>query len=264
MRENPGEEDRNSGQVPKVRAEGFSFFYGKVEALRSLDLSVPENSLLTIMGPTGSGKTTFLKALNRLNDRVQGTHHTGSLLLNGEDVYGKGVDVADLRRRVGMVFALPVPLPMSIYENVAFGPRKQGISSKKRLDEIVEKALVSAAIWDEVKDRLDSSAEKLSGGQQQRLSLARVLAVEPEVILLDEPTSGLDPLSTMKIEELLRVLSRSYTVILVTHNPVQAARVQGEVAFFYMGELVEKGPASSMFVRPKDKRTEDYITGKFG
>jgi len=264
MRENPGEEDRNSGQVPKVRAEGFSFFYGKVEALRSLDLSVPENSLLTIMGPTGSGKTTFLKALNRLNDRVQGTHHTGSLLLNGEDVYWKGVDVADLRRRVGMVFALPVPLPMSIYENVAFGPRKQGISSKKRLDEIVEKALVSAAIWDEVKDRLDSSAEKLSGGQQQRLSLARVLAVEPEVILLDEPTSGLDPLSTMKIEELLRVLSRSYTVILVTHNPVQAARVQGEVAFFYMGELVEKGPASSMFVRPKDKRTEDYITGKFG
>ncbi|MGI6666901.1 MAG: phosphate ABC transporter ATP-binding protein [Bacillota bacterium] len=250
--------------MPKVRAEGFSFFYGKVEALRSLDLSVPENSLLTIMGPTGSGKTTFLKALNRLNDRVQGTHHTGSLLLNGEDVYGKGVDVADLRRRVGMVFALPVPLPMSIYENVAFGPRKQGISSKKRLDEIVEKALVSAAIWDEVKDRLDSSAEKLSGGQQQRLSLARVLAVEPEVILLDEPTSGLDPLSTMKIEELLRVLSRSYTVILVTHNPVQAARVQGEVAFFYMGELVEKGPASSMFVRPKDKRTEDYITGKFG
>jgi len=252
------------GGPPKVEAQGFSFFYGKTQALKSLDLTVPENSLLTIMGPTGSGKTTFLKALNRLNDRVPGISHSGSLLLGGKDVYDRDVDVATLRRRVGMVFALPVPLPMSIYENVAFGPRKRGVSSKKRLDEIVEEALVSAALWDEVKDRLDSSAHNLSGGQQQRLSLARVLAVDPEVILLDEPTSGLDPISTLKIEELLRVLSERYTVILVTHNPVQAARIQGEVAFFYMGELIEKGPAASMFVRPKDKRTEDYITGKFG
>ena len=180
-----------SGEVrAKVQAVDFSFFYGKVQALKSLNLSVPENSLLTIMGPTGSGKTTFLKALNRLNDRIQGTSHTGELALNGEDVYGRGIDVADLRRTVGMVFALPLPLPMSIYENVAYGPRKRGISSRKRLDEIVEESLKSAAIWDEVKDRLSSPAQSLSGGQQQRVSLARVLAVEPEVILLDEPTSG--------------------------------------------------------------------------
>jgi phosphate transport system ATP-binding protein len=253
-----------AGGLPKVSAQGFSFFYGKTQALKSLDLAVPEKSLLTIMGPTGSGKTTFLKALNRLNDRVPGISRNGSLLLDGKDVYDSDVDVASLRRRVGMVFALPVPLPMSIYENVAFGPRKRGISSKKRLDEIVEEALVSAALWDEVKDRLQSPAQNLSGGQQQRLSLARVLAIEPEVILLDEPTSGLDPISTLKIEELLRVLSERYTVILVTHNPVQAARVQAETAFFYMGELIEKGPAASMFVRPRDKRTEGYITGKFG
>ncbi|MGI6631705.1 MAG: phosphate ABC transporter ATP-binding protein PstB [Bacillota bacterium] len=254
-----------SGEVrAKVQAVDFSFFYGKVQALKSLNLSVPENSLLTIMGPTGSGKTTFLKALNRLNDRIQGTSHTGELALNGEDVYGRGIDVADLRRTVGMVFALPLPLPMSIYENVAYGPRKRGISSRKRLDEIVEESLKSAAIWDEVKDRLSSPAQSLSGGQQQRVSLARVLAVEPEVILLDEPTSGLDPISTLRIEELLRELSKRYTVILVTHNPVQAARVQGEIAFFFMGELIEKGPARQMFTRPRDKRTEDYITGKFG
>jgi phosphate transport system ATP-binding protein len=254
-----------SGEVrAKVQAVDFSFFYGKVQALKSLNLSVPENSLLTIMGPTGSGKTTFLKALNRLNDRIRGTSHTGELALNGEDVYGRGIDVADLRRTVGMVFALPLPLPMSIYENVAYGPRKRGISSRKRLDEIVEESLKSAAIWDEVKDRLSSPAQSLSGGQQQRVSLARVLAVEPEVILLDEPTSGLDPISTLRIEELLRELSKRYTVILVTHNPVQAARVQGEIAFFFMGELIEKGPARQMFTRPRDKRTEDYITGKFG
>lgn len=248
----------------KVRAVEFSFSYGEVKALKSVDLSVRENSLLTIMGPTGSGKTTLLKALNRLNDRVPGTSHSGSLLLGGKDVYGRGVDVSELRRRVGMVFALPLPLPMSIYENVAYGPRKRGISSRKRLDEIVQGSLSSAAIWDEVKDRLDSPAQKLSGGQQQRLSLARVLAVEPEVILLDEPTSGLDPLSTLRIEELLKGLSKRYTVILVTHNPVQAARLQGEIAFFYMGEVIEVGPATEMFTRPKDKRTEDYVTGKFG
>ncbi len=247
----------------KVVAKGLSCYYEDFCALKSLDLSVKRNSILTIMGPTASGKTTFLRTLNRLSDRVLTARHTGELLLDGEDVYGR-MDVAELRRRVGMVFALPTPLPLSIYENVAYGPRKKGIRSKAQLDEIVEKALTDAAIFDEVKDRLSSPAAKLSGGQQQRVALARVLAVGPEVILLDEPTSGLDPLSTLRIEETLRQLQEKYTIILVTHNPVQAARVQGEIAFFYMGELVEVGPAREMFTRPKDRRTEDYITGKFG
>lgn len=250
----------------KVRAVDLSCTYGggAVTALKSVNLSVRRHSLLTIMGPTGSGKTTLLRSLNRLNDRVQGASHTGSLLLDGKDVYTGGLDVADLRRRVGMVFALPVSLPLSIYENVAYGPRKKGVKSRAALDDIVASALTSAAIFDEVKDRLDSPAQKLSGGQQQRVSLARVIAVEPEVILLDEPTSGLDPLSTLHIEETLRRLQAKYTIILVTHNPLQAARVQSKIAFFYMGELVEVGMAKDLFTRPKDKRTEDYITGKFG
>ncbi|MGE5580446.1 MAG: phosphate ABC transporter ATP-binding protein [Bacillota bacterium] len=248
----------------KITAEGLSCYYGDVCAVKSLDLHVKPNSLLTIMGPTASGKTTFLRTLNRLNDRVISARHSGKLLLDGQDVYEDGVDVAGLRRRVGMVFAMPMPLPLSIYENVAYGPRKRGVRSKTQLDEIVERALVDAAIFDEVKDRLDSPAARLSGGQQQRIALARVLALEPEVILLDEPTSGLDPLSTLRIEELMRHLQEKYTIILVTHNPVQAARVQGDIAFFYMGELVEAGPASQIFTRPKDRRTEDYITGKFG
>jgi len=248
----------------KVVAQGLSCYYGDLCALKSLDLKVRKDSLLTIMGPTASGKTTFLRTLNRLNDRLASARHSGGLLLDGIDVYDPRVDVAELRRRAGMVFALPTPLPLSIYENAAYGPRKKGIRLKARLDEIVERALTDAAMFDEVKDRLASPAQKLSGGQQQRLALARVLAVDPEVILLDEPTSGLDPLSTLRIEELLRRLQETYTIILVTHNPVQAARVQGEVAFFYLGELVETGAASEMFTRPKDKRTEDYITGKFG
>lgn len=252
--------------VPKVQAVDFGFTYGRgrVRALASINLSVRKNSLLTIMGPTASGKTTFLRALNRLNDRVEGASSSGALTLDGRDVYTGGFDVAELRRRVGMVFAAPVPLPMSIYENVAYGPRKRGVRSRADLDGIVAKALTSAAIFDEVKDRLDAPAAKLSGGQQQRLSLARVLAVEPDVILLDEPTSGLDPISTLHIEETLRELKEKYTIILVTHNPVQAARLQGEIAFFYMGELVETGTAKEIFTRPKDKRTEDYVTGKFG
>jgi len=269
---NAGRHDERSTTYPpaadgpeyKVVARDLSSFYGDVQALKSLDLKVRRNSLLTIMGPTASGKTTFLRTLNRLNDRVVSARHTGQLLLDGQDVYGVKVDLAGLRRRVGMVFALPTPLPLSVYENVAYGPRKSGIRSGARLDEIVERALTSAAVFDEVKDRLSSPASKLSGGQQQRVALARVLAVEPEVILLDEPTSGLDPLSTLRIEELLRQLQERYTIVLVTHNPVQAARVQGEIAFFYMGELVETGPAREIFTRPKDKRTEDYVTGKFG
>ncbi|HHT71911.1 MAG TPA: phosphate ABC transporter ATP-binding protein [Firmicutes bacterium] len=248
----------------KIQAIGFSFFYGQTEALHSLDLAVKRSSLLTIMGPTGSGKTTLLRALNRLNDRVVGTKYTGQLLLDGNDVYGPGVDVAELRRRVGMVFALPVSLPLSIYDNVAYGPRKKGIRSRTKLDAMVEKALVDAAIFEEIKDRLHSPAQHLSGGQQQRLALARVLAVEPEVILLDEPTSGLDPLSTFRIEETLRQLKEHYTIILVTHDSMQAARINSDVAFLYLGELVEIGPAAEIFTRPRDRRTEDYITGKFG
>lgn len=250
--------------IYKVQAISFSFSYGDTEALHSLDLAVKPNSLLTIMGPTGSGKTTLLRALNRLNDRVAGTKHTGQLLLDGKDVYRRNIDVAKLRRQVGMVFAMPASLPLSIYENVAYGPRKKGVRSRAKLDAIVEKALIDAAIFEEVKDRLHSSAQRLSGGQQQRLALARVLAVDPEVILLDEPTSGLDPLSTLRIEETLRQLKEQYTIILVTHDPLQAARINSEVAFLYLGELVEIGPAAEIFTRPKNRRTEDYITGKFG
>lgn len=247
----------------KIEAIGFTFLYGETAALRSLNLKIRRNSLFTIMGPTGSGKTTFLRALNRLNDRVGGTSFSGKLLLDGMDVYDPGLDVASLRRRVGMVFALPTPLPMTVYDNVAYGPRQKGVNPRE-LDCLVERALRAAALFDEVKDRMTSSAYNLSGGQLQRLSLARVLAVEPEVILLDEPTSGLDPLSTLRIEELLRELAQTYTVVLVTHNPQQAARIQGETAFFYSGQLVEAGPARSIFTNPGDKRTEDYITGKFG
>ena len=248
----------------KVQAVDFSFCYGKTQALISLNLAVKPNSLLTIMGPTGSGKTTFLRALNRLNDRIPDCRHRGRLLLDGDDVYDPGTDVSALRRRVGMVFALPSPLPLSIYENVAYGPRKKGIRSRARLDRIVEKALVDAVIFDEIKDRLQASAQHLSGGQQQRLALARVLAVNPEVILLDEPTSGLDPLSTFRIEETLHQLKRDYTIILVTHDPLQAARINSDVAFLYLGKLVETGTAAQIFTRPQNQRTEDYITGKFG
>lgn len=250
--------------MPKIKAINFNFFYAKTQALHSLNLEIKPNNLLTIMGPTGSGKTTFLRALNRLNDRVPAARHAGQLLLDGTDVYAPKVDVAELRRRVGMVFALPLPLPLSIYENVAYGPRKKGINSRSRLDTIVEKALIDAAIFEEVKDRLNSSAQHLSGGQQQRLALARVLAVEPEVILLDEPTSGLDPLSTFRIEETLQQLKKQYTIILVTHDPLQAARINSDVAFLYLGKLIEVGPATEMFTRPRNRRTEDYITGKFG
>lgn len=248
----------------KVEAVEFSYSYGDVTALKKVNLGVKKNSLITIMGPTGSGKTTFLRALNRLNDLVGQTSHSGKLLLDGKDVYDRGTDVADLRRKVGMVFAVPTPLPMSVFENVAYGPRKKRVTSKGAIVELVEKALQAAALWDEVKDRLDMPAQRLSGGQKQRLALARTLAVEPEVILLDEPTSGLDPVSTLKIEELMKQLAGSYTIVFVTHNPQQAARLEGEVAFLYLGEMVEFGLARELFTRPRDRRTEDYITGKVG
>lgn len=248
----------------KIKALDFSFYYGQVQALKRINLEVQAKELLTIMGPTASGKTTLLRSLNRLNDLVLDTRTEGELLVDGRNVYSRGTDVARLRQRVGMVFALPTPLPMSIFDNVAYGPRRRGVRDRRRLEDIVEKSLRNAILWDEVKDRLHDSAARLSGGQQQRLSIARVLAVEPEVVLLDEPTSGLDPLSTLRIEELLRELVADYTVVLVTHNPQQAARVSGDVAFLLMGELVEYGPGAEIFTRPCDQRTEDYITGKFG
>lgn len=248
----------------KISAQEFSFSYGTQPALKSVTLSIREHQLLTLMGPNGGGKTTFMRSINRLNDLVMGTGREGQLLLDGVDVYGSKTDVSDLRRRVGMVFALPYPLPMSIYENVAYGPRKKGPINRKQLDDLVERSLRDAILWDEVKDRLRDSASRLSGGQQQRLAIARVIAVAPEVILLDEPTSGLDPISTLRIEELMNRLTERYTVVLATPNPQQAARVGGEVAFLLEGELVEKGAAQDLFTRPRNKRTEDYITGKFG
>lgn len=247
----------------KIEARGFNFFYGERQALKDISFAVPGNTLQVIMGPTGSGKTTFLRALNRLNDLVPRIRTAGELLIDGHNVYARGTDVARLRSRVGMVFALPTPLPLSIFDNVAYGPRCRGVKGSELKDR-VEHALKQAAIWDEVADRLNDSAAALSGGQQQRLALARVLAMRPEIILLDEPTSGLDPLSTLRIEEALRELVSDYTIILVTHNPLQAARIGGNVAFFYLGELVENGPAGELFTNPRDRRTEDYITGKFG
>lgn len=248
---------------PAVETRHLKFWYGRVQALKGISLAVDRGEQLTIMGPTGSGKTTFLRCLNRLNDLVPGCRREGEVLIDGEDVYRPGANPDALRRRVGMVFALPIPLPMSIFDNVAYGPRLHGVRGA-RLAEIVERSLRGAALWDEVKDRLGDSAFSLSGGQQQRLSIARVLAVEPDIILMDEPCSGLDPISTLRVEETVEQLRGRYTIIFVTHNPQQAARLGGRVAFFYLGELVECAPAGQLFTRPSDRRTEDYISGRFG
>lgn len=262
--------ERNNNRIPergsavKIQVRDFSFFYGDHQALRNINLEIKRNQLFTIMGPSGSGKTTFLRAINRLGDLIPNTRHKGSIRIDGVDVYDSGIDITELRRNAGMVFALPVPLPMSIFDNVAYGLRMQGTRNRKKLEEIVEKALQDAILWDEVKDRLSDNASRLSGGQLQRLSIARVLALEPEIILLDEPTSGLDPISTFKIEELLWKLIDRYTVIMVTHNPLQAARIDSDTAFFLTGEVVETGSAYDIFTRPKDKRTEHYVSGKFG
>lgn len=248
----------------KIKVEHFSYEYADVQALSDITLDVRPRSIMAIFGPARGGKSTLLRAMNRLTEIGEPGRHKGDILLDGQSIYAPRVDVAALRRRVGMVFALPVALPMSIFDNVAYGPRMGGVRSTPRLQELAQRALEAAALWDEVADRLQSPALSLSGGQQQRLSIARVLALEPEVILLDEPTAALDPISTGKIEEALMRLKKQYTIIIAPHNVQQAARVADDAAFFLMGDCIEAGPAERMFTAPKDQRTEDYITGRFG
>ena len=248
----------------KIANRNFSVFYGTARALRGITLDVPAHRILGIIGPAGSGKTALLRAMNRLNDLNPNCRVEGQILLDGEDIYHPDFDAVRLRKRVGMVFALPVPLPLSLFDNIAYGPRLSGIRARPRLNELVERSLKSAFLWDEVKDRLNTSAMRLSGGQQQRLCLARVLAMEPEVILLDEPCSGLDPISTARIEEALIVLKDKYTIVLVTNNTKQAARVADTTAFLLQGELVEVGPTSLIFTSPRDQKTNDYVSGRFG
>ena len=248
----------------KMSAKDLHLWYGEMEALKGVSLDMNKNSVTALIGPSGCGKSTFLKTLNRMNDLVEGCRIEGDVRLDGEDIFRKGIDLAELRKRVGMVFQKPNPFPMSIYDNIAYGPRVHGIRKKKVLDEIVEKALRGAALWDEVHDRLRKSAMGLSGGQQQRLCIARVLAVEPEVVLMDEPTSALDPISTQRIEDLMAELKQKYTIVIVTHNMQQAARIADRTAFFLKGEIIEAGDTLQIFQQPKDKRTEDYLTGRFG
>lgn len=247
----------------KMTIHNMNLFYGDFQALKNVNLDIPEKEITAFIGPSGCGKSTLLKSLNRMNDLVEGCKITGDIRLDGEDIYGD-MDVNLLRKRVGMVFQKPNPFPMSIYDNIAYGPRTHGVHSKVALDEVVERSLRGAAIWDEVKDRLKTSALGLSGGQQQRLCIARALAVEPEVLLMDEPTSALDPISTSKIEELAEELKKDYTIIMVTHNMQQATRISDKTAFFLLGEVVEFNDTETLFSLPKDKRTEDYITGRFG
>ena len=249
--------------MDKFSIKNMELFYGDFKALKGIDLNLAANEITAFIGPSGCGKSTLLKSLNRMNDLVEGCRITGEVLLDGEDIYGD-MDINNLRKRVGMVFQKPNPFPMSVYDNIAYGPRTHGIRSKSRLDEIVEESLRNAAIWDELKDRLKKSALGLSGGQQQRLCIARALAVEPEVLLMDEPTSALDPISTSKIEDLAVQLKEKYTIIMVTHNMQQAARISDKTAFFLLGDMIEFSDTETLFSMPKDKRTEDYITGRFG
>ena len=248
----------------KFDVKNMELYYGSFHALKNINIAIPEKEITAFIGPSGCGKSTFLKSLNRMNDLVEGCRITGDILLDGEDIYKSKMDVNVLRKRVGMVFQKPNPFPMSIYDNIAYGPRTHGVRNKAKLDDIVERSLRGAAIWDEVKDRLKKNALGLSGGQQQRLCIARALAVEPDVLLMDEPTSALDPISTSKIEELAVELKEKYTIVIVTHNMQQAVRISDNTAFFLLGELVEYGNTEQMFSQPKDKRTEDYITGRFG
>ena len=247
-----------------MTVQGLNLWYGDHQALHDISLNIPEKSITALIGPSGCGKSTFLKTLNRMNDLIPGVKITGDVRYRDQDIFAPGTDVNELRREIGMVFQKPNPFPMSIYDNIAYGPRTHGIKNRARLDEIVEKSLRGAAIWDEVKDRLRKNALGLSGGQQQRLCIARALAVEPEVLLMDEPTSALDPISTSKIEELAMQLKEQYTIVIVTHNMQQAVRISDRTAFFLLGELVECGDTQQLFSQPQDKRTEDYITGRFG
>lgn len=247
----------------KIEIKNLNLFYGAFQALKNIYLSIETNEITAFIGPSGCGKSTLLKTINRMNDLVEGCIINGEVLLDGEDVYGD-MDTTLLRKRVGMVFQKPNPFPMSIYDNVAFGPRTHGIRNKAKLDDIVERSLRDAAIWDELKDRLNKDALGISGGQQQRLCIARALAVEPEVLLMDEPTSALDPISTSKIEELAILLKEKYTIVVVTHNMQQAVRISDKTAFFLLGEVIESGNTAKLFSMPEDKRTEDYITGRFG
>lgn len=249
--------------MDKITVEGLDLFYGNFQALKNINVAFKEHEITALIGPSGCGKSTLLKTLNRMNDLVEGCRIKGNVRLDGENIYGD-MDINLLRKRVGMVFQKPNPFPMSIYDNIAFGPRTHGIRSKAALDEIVERSLKGAAIWDEVKDRLKKSALGMSGGQQQRLCIARALAVEPEVLLMDEPTSALDPISTAKVEELALELKKQYTIVIVTHNMQQAVRISDKTAFFLLGEMVEFDETEKLFSMPKDKRTEDYITGRFG
>ncbi|ARU60448.1 phosphate ABC transporter ATP-binding protein [Tumebacillus avium] len=248
----------------KIRVQGVDLFYGDNQALYDINLSVPEGSITAFIGPSGCGKSTLLRTLNRMNDLIPGVKITGEVLVDGDNIYGGDTDVVNLRKNVGMVFQRPNPFPMSIYDNIAYGPRIHGIRRKKDLDVIVERSLQQAALWEEAKDRLHKSALGLSGGQQQRLCIARLLAVEPKVLLMDEPTSALDPISTLKVEELTQELKNKYTIIIVTHNMQQAARISDTTAFFLNGVMVEHGVTDGLFTNPGDKRTEDYITGRFG
>ena len=248
----------------KISVENLNLHYGENHALKDVNMEIADHAITAFIGPSGCGKSTFLRCLNRMNDLVDGCRVEGKVILDGEDIYDKRVDTTLLRKKVGMVFQQPNPFPMSIYDNIAYGPRLHGIKNKKELDEIVERSLQGAAIFEEVKDRLHKSALGLSGGQQQRLCIARALAVSPEVLLMDEPTSALDPISTLKIEELMETLKKKYTVVIVTHNMQQAARVSDDTAFFLVGEVIEKNATSEIFARPQDKRTEDYITGRCG
>jgi phosphate transport system ATP-binding protein len=254
----------DAGTPDKLTVKSVNFWYGPKQALFDINLRIPERSVAAFIGPSGCGKSTLLRLLNRMNDLIDGTRHTGQILLDGRDVYEHGLNLVGLRRRVGMVFQKSNPFPKSVYENVAYGPRVSGVRDRARLDGLVERCLKQAALWNEVKDRLHSSALELSGGQQQRLCIARSLATDPEVLLMDEPASALDPKSTQAIEDLIYELKKEYTIVIVTHNMQQAARVSDTTAFFFEGRLIESGPTQQLFTHPKEKQTEDYITGRFG
>ena len=247
-----------------INVNDLCLWYGNTQALKNVNINIAKNSITALIGPSGCGKSTFLKTLNRMNDLVPGVRITGEVKYDGKDIFSPGTDVNELRKNIGMVFQKPNPFPMSVYDNIAYGPRTHGVRNKAKLDDIVERSLRDAAIWDEVKDRLKKSALGLSGGQQQRLCIARALAVEPDVLLMDEPTSALDPISTSKIEDLAMDLKKKYTIVIVTHNMQQAVRISDYTAFFLLGDLVEYGSTEKMFEQPQDKRTEDYITGRFG